>query len=372
MKILLVFGTRPEVIKLGPLISVLQTYSNVDCKICVTAQHRHMLDQALAVFNIKPDIDLNIMQNNQSLTNVTCRAINDLEQVLKDNKPDMVLVHGDTTTTFAGALAAFYQKIAVGHVEAGLRSHHNYSPWPEEMNRRLAGVLTNLHFAPTEISAANLIKEGIDKKNIFITGNTIVDACSKIISQLQTDKKLIKKLETKFSFLNKNKKLILVTSHRRENIGNRFEQICLALLKLAKRPDIQIAYPLHLNPNIQQTAMKFLQDQPNIILINPLDYIEFSYLLYKCYLILTDSCGIQEEAPSYNKPVLILRDVTERPEVVMAGLAKLVGVNQELIINEADKLLDDTVYYNKIRHIKNPFGDGQAANRIAKILTEAA
>lgn len=370
MKILVVFGTRPEAIKLGPLIMALKAHPNAEVKICVTAQHRQMLDQVLDVFRIVPDVDLNIMQANQTLAQVTSQAVKGLDDVMVALQPDIIIVHGDTTTTFTTALTAFYHKIPVGHVEAGLRSYQRYSPWPEEMNRVLTADLANLHFAPTPLAAENLLKQGIKQDTIFVTGNTVVDACLQMQSVLKTDQALIKKLATRFDFLDANKKLILVTSHRRENFGRGFEQICDALLELANRSDVQIVYPVHLNPNIKDIAYKMLGKHKNIFLIEPQDYIYFSYLMFKSYLILTDSGGVQEEAPSYAKPVLVLRDVTERPEIVSAGLAKLVGTNHSLIVNETIKLLDDQHYYEQIRCIANPFGDGHAAERIAKIILD--
>lgn len=369
MKILTILGTRPEAIKMAPVIKKLKAKFGNDVKVCVTAQHRQMLDQALSIFQITPDFDLNIMHSNQSLSDITCHALKGLESILSRVKPARILVQGDTTTTLAAALAAFYQKIPVAHIEAGLRSHNFYLPWPEEMNRRITSCLTDLHFVPTKIAADNLIREGINQNKIFITGNTVVDALIDISSQIDTNKKIKAKLLSEFSYLDLNKKIILVTGHRRENFGEGIRNICDALAKLAERDDVQFIFPVHLNPNVQKVVYAQLEKFKNIVLIKPQDYLSFVYLMKICYLILTDSGGIQEEAPTFGKPVLIMRNNTERPEAITANISKLVGTDPDVIVDETTILLDDKNLYAHMSVAQNPYGDGQAAKRIVDIIT---
>jgi UDP-N-acetylglucosamine 2-epimerase (non-hydrolysing) len=374
-KILLVFGTRPEAIKMAPLIKELQKDTeNFETKVCVTAQHREMLDQVLDLFQISPDYDLNIMKPGQDLYDVTSNILLKIKPVLEGFNPDVVLVHGDTATTFAASLAAYYQKIKIGHVEAGLRTGNLYSPWPEEGNRRLTGVLTNYHFSPTETSKKNLLSEGIDKSKIIVTGNTVIDALKLVVNKLDSDEHLRSKVEKtiiKSGFKESDSKFILVTGHRRENFGQGFLNICKALKVLAKNnPDINILYPVHLNPNVRKPINDLLSNVGNIKLVEPFQYEEFIYLMSKSYLILTDSGGIQEEAPSLGKPVLVMRDTTERPEAVGAGTVKLVGSDQNNIIKEVQKLLDDSSEYQRMSKAHNPYGDGNASKNILKILKE--
>ena len=369
-KVLLVFGTRPEAIKMAPL--ALQLKENTDAfetKVCVTGQHRQMLDQVLELFDLVPDFDLNLMKPGQTLSDITSGVLKGLEQVFAEWTPDVVLVHGDTATTFAASLAAYYHKIAVGHVEAGLRTGDIYSPWPEEANRKLTGSLASYHFAPTESSYNNLIKENIDTKNIVITGNTVIDALLKVKEKVETDQKIITQFENEFSFLDKSKKLILVTGHRRENFGQGFLNICSALGNIAKQhPEVQIVYPVHLNPNVQKPVNDLLSDIPNIYLIAPQDYLPFVYLMNRSYLILTDSGGIQEEAPSLGKPVLVMRDTTERPEAVDAGTVKLVGTDAALIEKSVLELLENSDLYQAMAAAHNPYGDGTACQKIIEVL----
>lgn len=367
-KILLVFGTRPEAIKMAPLALELQTENSFDVKVCVTGQHREMLDQVLALFEIVPDFDLNLMQPGQDLYDITARALLGLRDVFNEFKADLVLVHGDTTTTFAASLAAFYQKIPVGHVEAGLRTGNLYSPWPEECNRTLTGRLTKLHFAPTEKSQQNLLNEGTPANTIFVTGNTVIDALLRVVKQLESNESLCSQMEQRFSFLQTNKKMILVTGHRRESFGDGFENICNALKQLSERDDVQIVYPVHLNPNVQEPVNRILRDISNVHLIDPQDYLPFVYLMNKSYLIITDSGGVQEEAPSLGKPVLVMRDTTERPEAVQAGTVKLVGTNLQTIVGSCNELLDQDSAYEKMSFSHNPYGDGLACQRIAQAI----
>lgn len=368
MKILTVFGTRPEAIKMAPVVKRLQATDGLESLVCVTAQHREMLDQVLTLFEITPDFDLNIMQKQQGLNDVTCAVLIGLSDILTKQKPDVVLVHGDTTTTFAASLAAYYQKIPVGHVEAGLRTGNIYSPWPEEMNRRLTGNIATFHFAPTRKAKQNLLAENISENSIEVTGNTVVDALFDAIKLLDTNEAQSNQLKDQFSFLNSNKKLILVTGHRRENFGEGFESMCHAIDKISQRDDVQIIYPVHLNPNVQDPVNRLLGDKSNIELIQPQDYLPFVYLMRQSYLILTDSGGIQEEAPSLGKPVLVMRDTTERPEAVEAGTVKLVGTNYDAIVNETIKLLDSSKEYRAMSSRHNPYGDGNSAQRIADTL----
>lgn len=365
IRVLVVFGTRPEAIKMAPLVQALKADAeHFEARLCVTAQHRQMLDQVLHLFELTPDYDLNLMQPGQTLSDITVRALSGVQQVLKEFRPHIVLVHGDTTTTFAASLAAFYEKTAVGHVEAGLRTHNLYSPWPEEANRQLTGVLTRLHFAPTETARANLLAEGKPAANVEVTGNTVIDALLAVTQKLQSEPALNTEFAAQFAFLDASKKLILVTGHRRENFGEGFEQICHGLRALAERDDVEILYPVHLNPNVREPVTRILADKPNIHLIEPQDYLPFVYLMNRSYLIITDSGGIQEEAPSLGKPVLVMRDTTERPEAVTAGTVRLVGADSEKIQQEASKLLDNEAEYRRMAETHNPYGDGLASSRI--------
>ncbi len=368
MHILTVIGTRPDAIKMAPVIQQLRKKFGDSIKVCATAQHREMLDQVLSIFNIVPDYDLNIMQSNQSLSDITSFVLQGIEKLLKNDKPDRVLVQGDTTTAMAAAMAAFYQKIPVDHIEAGLRSHDPFSPWPEEMNRKITDCLTDLHFAPTKNAAENLLNEGINKNKIFITGNTVVDALIQIRSLLEKDKKIRSELDKKFAYLDSAKKLILVTGHRRESFGTGFKNICEALAELSKKEGVQIIYPVHLNPNVKEVVPNYLGSHKNIFLIEPQDYVALVYLMQRSYLVLTDSGGIQEEAPTFGKPVLVMRNVTERPEAVASGISKIVGTNVETIVSEAVKLLNDKHLYEQISVIQSPFGDGHAAERIVDVI----
>jgi UDP-N-acetylglucosamine 2-epimerase (non-hydrolysing) len=370
MRVLSVFGTRPEAIKIAPVISALANLPNIESRVCVTAQHRQMLDQVLDLFEIKPDYDLNIMKAGQDLTDITSNILLTLRPILKEFKPDLLLVHGDTTTTLASALAAYYEKITVGHVEAGLRTGNLYAPWPEEMNRSIVGRITQLHFAPTTSAQDNLLKEGIDPKKIFVTGNTVIDALLETVDKIEKNQKINNELKAKFQFIDPSKKLIVVTGHRRENFGDGFERICQALKALSTKPDVQIVYPVHLNPSVQEPVKRILADCSNVHLIEPLDYLPFVYLMSQSYLIITDSGGVQEEAPSLGKPVLVMRDTTERPEAVTAGTVKLVGTDMQKIIDEAVDLLDNESAYNTMARAMNPYGDGKAAQRIAKTIQQ--
>lgn len=367
-KVLTIFGTRPEAIKMAPIVECLGRHPGIESRICVTAQQRQMLDQVLELFSIEPDYDLNMMQAGQSLTDITARALAGLESIIADCNPDIILVHGDTTTTFAAALAAFYKRIPVGHVEAGLRTGNIYSPWPEEMNRRLAGAISTWHFAPTSQAAKNLSAEGIAVERIWVTGNTVIDALTSVIKELRANSELRKKLDDQFKFLNFERRLILVTGHRRENFGDGFEDICKALLELGSRSDIEIVYPVHLNPNVQEPVRRLLGNHPHIHLIEPLDYLPFVYLMDRSHIILTDSGGIQEEAPSLGKPVLVMRKTTERPEAVDAGTVRLVGTDRRRIVSEANHLLDFEEHYLTMSRAHNPYGDGRAAERIVEAL----
>lgn len=354
---------------MAPLVHALAADSRFDAKVCVTAQHREMLDQVLELFEIKPDFDLNIMKPGQTLNDVTASILNGLKPVLEDFKPDVVLVHGDTATTFAAALAAYYQQIKVGHVEAGLRTGNIYSPWPEEANRKLTSAITNYHFAPTKGSKDNLIKEGVSQNDIFVTGNTVIDALFWVRKKLEEDKSLAVSLAANFDYLDPGKKLILVTGHRRESFGGGFERICEALCQIAIRhPDTQVLYPVHLNPNVQEPVNRLLKDLDNIILIEPQSYLPFCYLMGKASIILTDSGGIQEEAPSLGKPVLVMRNTTERPEAVNAGTVRLVGTEVDLIVGQISILLNSESEYTKMSLAYNPYGDGLACKRILAAL----
>lgn len=371
-KILFVFGTRPEAIKMAPAIKALKNESCFSVEVCVTAQHRQMLDQVLALFDITPEYDLNLMGPGQDLTDITSKALLGMRDILCQATPDLVLVHGDTTTTFVAALAAYYEKIAVAHVEAGLRTGHKYSPWPEEINRRLTATISQWHFAPTTTARDNLLREGIDSHAIYVVGNTVIDALLEVVQRIQSDSALRADLEKRFTFLNPNKRLILVTGHRRENFGAGFENICLALKGIAQRDDIELVYPVHLNPQVQEPVRRILADNPSIHLIEPLDYLPFVYLMQRAYLIMTDSGGIQEEAPALGKPVLVMRDTTERPEAVAAGTARLVGIDADHILSETTVLLDNHALYQTMSQAHNPYGDGQTSVKIAQILKQVA
>ncbi|WP_320197312.1 non-hydrolyzing UDP-N-acetylglucosamine 2-epimerase [Vibrio metoecus] len=368
-KVLTIFGTRPEAIKMAPLINELKCHANIETKCCVTGQHREMLDQVLQLFDIKPDYDLNIMTTGQTLSSITARILLELKNVLDDFKPDIVLVHGDTATAFSASLAAYYEQIKVGHIEAGLRTNDIYSPWPEEANRRLIGVLAKYHFTPTESSRDNLLREGYSENDIFVTGNTVVDALLLIKDKIDRDIHLQAMLKAQFPYLNQDKKLILVTGHRRESFGAGFERICTALAQIANiYSDCQIIYPLHLNPNVREPVKRVLSDIENIILIEPQQYLPFIYLMTRAHIILTDSGGIQEEAPSLGKPVLVMRETTERPEAVAAGTVKLVGTDVDLIIASVCELLKDETKYQEMSFAHNPYGDGLASKRIVQQL----
>lgn len=368
-KVLTVFGTRPEAIKMAPLVHALVVDERFEAKCCVTAQHREMLDQVLDLFEITPDYDLNLMKAGQTLNEVTARILLELKPVLQEFKPDVVLVHGDTATTFAASLAAYYEQIAVGHVEAGLRTGNIYSPWPEEANRKLTGALTKYHFAPTETSQQNLLQENYTAENIFVTGNTVIDALLMVKEKIEQDADLKATLAAQFPYLDESKKLILVTGHRRESFGGGFERICEALAQTAKQhPEVQILYPMHLNPNVREPVNRILGSVENVLLIEPQQYLPFIYLMDRAHIILTDSGGIQEEAPSLGKPVLVMRDTTERPEAVAAGTVKLVGTDVEKIVSNLSTLLTDNKAYQAMSFAHNPYGDGKACLRILDFL----
>ena len=380
-KVMLVFGTRPEAIKMAPLVKEFQKQKErIETVVCVTGQHREMLDQVLEIFDIKPDYDLNIMKQGQDLYDVTARVLTGMREVLKEVKPDVVLVHGDTTTSTAAALATFYQQIPVGHVEAGLRTHNIYSPWPEEMNRLLTGRLATYHFSPTPLSRNNLIKESIDDRNIIVTGNTVIDALYWVVDKIKNNKELNNELENVLSKagydvnrLNNGKKLVLITGHRRENFGDGFINMCTAIKDLmVKYPDVDFVYPMHLNPNVRKPIHEVfgenLSGLKNMFFIEPLEYLSFVYLMEKSSIVLTDSGGIQEEAPGLGKPVLVMRNTTERPEALNAGTVKLVGTDYNKIVNEVSSLIDDKAAYEKMSKAVNPYGDGLACGRIVNAL----
>ncbi|OVZ58260.1 UDP-N-acetylglucosamine 2-epimerase (non-hydrolyzing) [Pigmentiphaga sp. NML030171] len=369
MKVLLVFGTRPEAIKMAPVYKALMAAKGVQAEVCVTGQHREMLDQVLDWFQMKPAYDLSVMKKNQSLSDITSRILTRMDEVLSASRPNLVLVHGDTSTTFAGALAAFYHKIPVGHVEAGLRTHNLLSPWPEEANRQLTSVLTRFHFAPTTTAQRNLQGEGVAASNIHVVGNTVVDALLETAARLKSET-LELEMRARFSFIRQDARMILVTGHRRENFGAGFEQICAALKQLAQRKDLDIVYPVHLNPQVREPVQRVLGKIRNVHLIEPCDYMSFVWLMQRSYLILTDSGGVQEEAPSLGKPVLVMRDTTERPEAVEAGTVKLVGTDSDRILDEAWALLDSTEKYRAMAERHNPYGDGRAAERIVSCLLQ--
>ncbi|UXI00540.1 non-hydrolyzing UDP-N-acetylglucosamine 2-epimerase [Photobacterium sp. TY1-4] len=366
IKVLSVFGTRPEAIKMAPVVETLSQDNRFESKVCVTGQHRQMLDQVLELFDINPDYDLNIMKPGQDLTDVTSTILNGLKAVLLDFKPDYVLVHGDTATTLSTTLAAYFQQVKVGHVEAGLRTHNIYSPWPEEGNRKVTGCLANLHFAPTETSANNLLSENVPEDSVIITGNTVIDALYMVKDKLSNDANLQAEFSKQFDFLAHHRRMVLITGHRRESFGGGFERICQAVSDLASKfPDVDFVYPVHLNPNVRKPVNQFLSDRNNIHLIEPQDYLPFVYLMDRSSIILTDSGGIQEEAPSLGKPVLVMRDTTERPEAVAAGTVKLVGTDVAKICEEVTSLLTMQSEYEAMSFAHNPYGDGKASARIA-------
>ncbi|OBU56712.1 non-hydrolyzing UDP-N-acetylglucosamine 2-epimerase [Stenotrophomonas maltophilia] len=369
-KVLIVFGTRPEAIKMAPVVAALRQTAGIEPIVAVTAQHRQMLDQVLDLFAITPDEDLDVMEPGQTLQGLFSKILLGMCEVIGRHKPDLVLVHGDTSTTLASALAAFYNRVPVGHVEAGLRTGDIYAPWPEEANRCLTAPLTTMHFAPTQRARDNLRRENIDDGRILVTGNTVIDALLQVTNRIEHDAALSDSLAARFPFLDASKKLVLVTGHRRENFGGGFEQICQALRTLADRGDTQVVYPVHLNPNVQEPVNRLLGNHPAITLIPPQDYLPFVYLMSRAYLLITDSGGVQEEAPSLGKPVLVMRDVTERPEAVEAGTVVLVGTDTGRIVKEASRLLDDPVAYEKFSRSHNPYGDGTAAMRIAHAIVD--
>ncbi len=379
--VMLVFGTRPEAIKMAPLIKEFQKKSDIfNTLVCVTAQHRQLLDQVMDVFHLTADYDLDIMQQGQDLYDITSRVLLSMRDVLRQARPELVLVHGDTTTSTAAALAAFYQQIPVGHIEAGLRTGNIYSPWPEEMNRQITGRIASYHFAPTETSRENLLKENVHPSNIYVTGNTVIDALHLVVNELKCDKQLADRERQTLigcgydvSRLNESKKLVLITGHRRENFGDGFHNICKAIKMLVlQHPNVDFVYPMHLNPNvrnpIRQVFGENLNDFQNLFFIEPLEYLSFVYLMEKSFLLLTDSGGVQEEAPSLGKPVLVMRDTTERPEAVLAGTVKLVGANYQKIVDEASQLILDDHSYSLMSKANNPYGDGQASKRIVEII----
>ena len=374
---MLVFGTRPEAIKMAPLVKEFQKHpDNFETIVCVTGQHREMLDQVLHIFGITPNFDLNIMKQGQDLYDVTARVLTGMRDVLKETRPDLVLVHGDTTTSTSAALAAFYQQIPVGHVEAGLRTHNIYSPWPEEMNRQLTGRIATYHFAPTLLSKQNLLAEGIEEKQILVTGNTVIDALYMVVDKIKNDKVLDAELEATLSLvgydvnrLNGGRRLVLITGHRRENFGEGFIHMCTAIRDLAQKyPEVDFVYPMHLNPNVRRPIHEVfgedLSELNNMFFIEPLEYLSFVYLMEKAFLVLTDSGGIQEEAPGLGKPVLVMRDTTERPEALEAGTVKLVGTDYDKIVGEVSVLLDVASQYERMSKAVNPYGDGKACGRI--------
>lgn len=381
-KVLLVFGTRPEAIKMAPLVKKFQEDSEFQTIVCVTAQHREMLDQVLDIFDIKPDYDLNIMKQGQDLYDITSRVLLGLRDVLNETNPDVVLVHGDTTTSTAAALAAFYKQIPVAHVEAGLRTNNIYSPWPEEMNRRITGRIATYHLAPTELSRQNLLKENVDNQNIIITGNTVIDALLWVVNKIKSDANLAETLQINIKNngydidrIEDKRKLVIITGHRRENFGEGFRNICNAIKTLSiKYPDVDFVYPMHLNPNVRKPIAEIFGNDKdksgNTFFIEPLDYLNFVFLMEKADIILTDSGGIQEEAPSLGKPVLVMRDNTERPEALEAETVKLVGTDYDKIINEVSELLENEESYNKMSKAVNPYGDGSACKRIVDFLKE--
>ncbi|MCH4565041.1 UDP-N-acetylglucosamine 2-epimerase (non-hydrolyzing) [Halomonas sp. EGI 63088] len=371
MKVLTVFGTRPEAIKMAPLALQLAADERFDARVCVTAQHREMLDQVLGLFELVPEYDLNLMKPGQDLNDVTTGILQGMKGVLGEFQPDIVLVHGDTATTFATTLVCYYQQIPVGHVEAGLRTGNLYSPWPEEGNRKLTGALAAVHFAPTATSRGNLLEEGVDPATVHVTGNTVIDALLEVASKLESNHELAAEQAARFPMLEDDKHLVLVTGHRRESFGGGFERICQALADTAQaHPETQILYPVHLNPNVRGPVNRLLAGIDNVHLIAPQDYLPFVYLMKRAHIILTDSGGIQEEAPSLGKPVLVMRDTTERPEAVAAGTVKLVGTDVSTITGELTRLLTDQAAYDVMSYAHNPYGDGKACQRIRDVLSE--
>jgi len=376
VKVLLVFGTRPEAIKMSPLVKALQADSYFDARVAVTAQHREMLDQVLALFSLDPDYDLDIMRPGQDLYDVTSKVLLGLRDVLADFKPDLVLVHGDTATTFAGTLAAFYQQIPVGHVEAGLRTGELYSPWPEEANRRLTGALAQWHFAPTERNKRALLAEGVTEERLLVTGNTVIDALQWVVKMITDSPALLEQIKSALVAAGlgvgvTDKRFVLVTGHRRENFGSGFESICRALRDLAeKNPETHFIYPVHLNPNVLEPVQRLLDGLCNVHLIAPLSYEPFVFLMQKAYLVLTDSGGVQEEAPGLGKPVLVMRDSTERPEAIEAGTVRLVGTDSSVIRDAVQELLDDVAVHQRMSQAHNPYGDGKACDRIVEFLKQ--
>ena len=368
-KILIVFGTRPEAIKMAPVVNRLRLCAGVEVFVCVSAQHRQMLDQVLELFEIRPDYDLNLMVPNQTLAGLTARVLTGVNEVLESLQPDLVLVHGDTSTAFAASLACFYKKIPVAHVEAGLRSGDIHSPWPEELNRRIVGQTASLHFAPTILAKSNLLKEGVAPTAVWVTGNTVIDALLDIVKRISADSALQAKLAQAMPWLDDPKRrLILVTGHRRENFGEGIEGVCRALCKLALDPEVVIVYPVHPNPNVMEPVHRLLDGVADVHLVEPMDYLPFVFLMTKAYFIITDSGGIQEEAPSLGKPVLVMRDTTERPEAVAAGTVRIVGSSEARILEEARRLLSDPAHYARMATAHNPYGDGHAAERIVKVI----
>lgn len=367
-RLLVIMGTRPEAIKMAPLIKELKKKTDLETRVCVTAQHREMLDQVLDLFEIQPEYDLNLMRPGQTLPSLTSLALQELSKVMDDYKPTRALVHGDTTTTFVASLASFYHRVRVGHVEAGLRTNDIWSPWPEEANRQLTSILTDLHFAPTEQSAKNLLAEGVDPSRIHVTGNTVIDALLLTLEKIRANPELKSRLREAFPYLTPERKTILVTNHRRENFGDGVQRICMALKQLAARDDVRIVFPVHPNPHIRGPVHEQLSSCPNIHLIEPLDYLSFVYMLSECHIALTDSGGVQEEAPSLGKPVLVMRETTERPEAVTAGTVRLVGTDMEKIVAEAISLLENRDEYVRMSRAHNPYGDGLASRRIVEVL----
>ena len=371
LRILSVFGTRPEAIKMAPVVKALEASAVIDARVCVTSQHREMLDQVLGLFAIRPEWDLDLMREGQTLGGITSGVLAGMDGVFEQWRPDRILVHGDTTTTFAASLAAYYRRISVGHVEAGLRTGNRYSPWPEEMNRKLTGSLADLHFAPTTRARDNLLREGAPAESIYVTGNTVIDALAMTRDRLLAEAAQVRRLDQRFTYLD-GKRLVLVTGHRRESFGDGLRDMCLALADLAARGDVAVLYPVHLNPNVKGPVHEILGGVAGVHLTEPEDYLPFVYLMDRSTLIITDSGGIQEEAPSLGKPVLVTRETTERPEAVEAGTVIMTGTDRERIVAEASRLLDDAAYYERMSHAHNPYGDGHAARRIVRYLEAMA
>jgi len=369
MKVMTVFGTRPEAIKMAPLVKALAADPAIDSRVCVTAQHRQMLDQVMDLFDIQPDFDLNIMKPSQTLSSITSEILVGMEPVFAAFKPDLVLVHGDTSTTLCTTLAAYYQRVPVAHIEAGLRTHNLNSPWPEEGNRKMTGALACMHFAPTNQSRSNLLREGVEDSAIHVTGNTVIDALLSVKARLETDTGMAAEMAKRFPYLRQDARLILITGHRRENFGDGFERICAAIAELANEfPEDDFLYPVHMNPNVREPVGRLLGGLHNVHLIEPQDYLPFVYLMTRAHLILTDSGGIQEEAPSLGKPVLVMRDTTERPEAVEAGTVKLVGTKTRQIVEGVRMLLNDCAEYESMAFAHNPYGDGNACSRIVEYI----